>query len=58
MLGVKRAYFPKHGVTFAIFLIGGQNRNILKLRGQKMQFSLFFYQKLALGSQNCYSCKT
>jgi len=36
MLGVKITYFPKHGVTFAIFLIGGQNHNTLKLKGQKM----------------------
>ena len=42
MLGVKRAYFHKHGVTFVIFLIGGQNRNILKLRGQNVQFSQLF----------------
>jgi len=28
------------GVTFAIFLIGGQNCNFCKLRGQKVCFSL------------------
>jgi len=32
--------FGTKGAKIANFLIGGQNRNILKLRGQKVQFSL------------------
>jgi len=30
------------GAKIAIFLLGGQNRNILKLRRQKVQFSQIF----------------
>ena len=33
--------FGTKGAKIALFLIGGQNRNILKLKGQKVQFSLF-----------------
>ena len=32
--------FGTKGAKTAIFLIGGQNRNILKLRGRKVQFNL------------------
>jgi len=34
--------FGTKGAKIAIFFIGGQNRNILKLRGKKVQFSLLY----------------
>ena len=34
--------FGTKGAKIVIFLIGGQNYNILKLRGRKVQFSLYF----------------
>jgi len=51
MLGVKRAYFPKHERPLLPFiLIGGQNRNISKLKGQKVQLSLcFIYEDIGGG---------
>jgi len=41
--------FGTKGAKIVIFLIGGQNRNILKLRGQKVQFSLNYSIKILDG---------
>jgi len=42
--GVFSAIFKRKGSKLPFFLIGGQNRNISKLKGRKVQFSLFIIQ--------------